>query len=259
MRLPLDAPTARTRRLNAASGYHDLRGIDKQIDLHLNLVKEKIQYRLSYKSLDVNVNLQAIRQAGLVRLMYWLESNHLALDVCEILHGWLVENDRLRSLRAALQDRLSGRRRWLYRNVATFLTKTYSIIGMEDEFAAREMIEDRISKDQDLPFRRSIKHYQWAAVAELRRYIIEAAAKNGARIVEVKTRWSTTTCSICEQYTPHQPSLKLICPNGHAWDQDINASTNILKWLKTGIKLPEIIPVPSMVLPNILHEILVPI
>jgi transposase len=135
-------------------------------------------------------------------------------------------------MRAALQDRLIGRRRWLYRNIAAFLTKRYSTIALEDEFTAKTMIEDRVSKDEDLPFRRSIKHYQWSAVAELRSYILEAAAKNGARIVGVKTKWSTTTCSICDQYTPHQPRLKLTCPNGHSWDQDVNAASNILRWLK---------------------------
>jgi hypothetical protein len=203
--------------------------------------------------------ITAAREEGLIRLLHQLESNKLAPNVQAIIRQWIIYNRRLRSIRAVLQDRLIRRRRWLYRNVAAFLTKTYMIIGLEDEFAAKDMIEDRESKDLDLPFRRSIKYYQWAAVAELRSYILEAAAKNGTRIAEVKTRWSTTTCSICGQYTPHQPSLELRCPNGHVWDQDVNAASNILAWINDFDQGVQTGANHQGNIPNILTKIIVPI
>jgi transposase len=174
------------------------------------------------------VDLSGVREAGLRNLSNILQTNNVASKAQDILRGWLSEDARLRSVRASLQDRLIGRRHWLYRNIAAFLTGRYRTIAIEDEFAAKAMIEDTKTKDRDLRFQRSIRHYQWAAVAELRTYILEAAIKKGTRIIEINTRGSTTTCFICGRYSQHQPNLKLTCPSGHTWDQDVNAASNIL-------------------------------
>jgi hypothetical protein len=262
LRLPLDAPTSKTRRHNIASSYHDLRTIDRKIDDDINSVKIQIQRRVpSNFPEDLKQliwELETARQGGLVFLLRRLEADQSAPDILAIMRQWLSENDRLRSMRAALQDRLVRRRRWLYRNVADFLTRRYATIALEDEFAAKEMIEDRMSKDRDLPFQRSIKHYQWAAVAELRTYVLEAAAKNGTRVIGIKARWSTTTCSICDQYTPHQPSLKLTCPNGHTWDQDVNAASNILRWIKDNSNITAKAYARELDIPDTLRKIVVP-
>jgi hypothetical protein len=230
LRLPLDAPTSKTRRHKLDSGYYDLLRIDHEIDKKLNEAKAALLQQAQFDiPKELLTELPQVRQGGLVHLLRDFEANKVVNQAQAILCEWLSENDRLRSLRAALQDRLIRRRRWLYRNMAAFLTNRYQTIALEDEFGAKEMIEDRVTKDRDLPFQRSIRHYQWAAVAELRSYILEAAAKNGAQIVEASTRGSTSTCFICGKYTVHKPNLRLTCPNGHTWDQDVNASANILR------------------------------
>jgi transposase len=213
-----------------ASSYYDLLKIDREIDNKVNEAKARLS-RLTDLPDDLRktiVQRPRVRESGLIGLSDALEARNVASNAQELLRRWLAENKRLRSIRAALQDRLIRRRRWFYRNIAAFVTKRYRTIALEGEFAAKEMIEDRTTKDRDLPFQRSIRHYQWTAVAELRNHIIEAAVKNGARIVKTDTRGSTTTCFICGRYTEHQPNLRLTCPSGHTWDQDVNAASNIL-------------------------------
>jgi hypothetical protein len=232
LRLPLDAPTSKTRRHNQTSSYYDLLRIESEIDNEINQAKAQIQQQVS---LHLPADLQQMitelpkaRERGLLHLLYALEAHKVTLDAQKILRDWLLENRRLRSLRSALQDRLIGRRRWFYRNIAAFISKNYGIIALEDDFAAKAMVEDRTTKDRDRRFKRSIRYYQWAAVAELRKYILEAAVKTGTRIVETETKLSTAICFRCGQYTSHESNLELTCPSGHIWDQDINAAANIL-------------------------------
>jgi hypothetical protein len=257
LRLPFDAPTSQTRRHNQASCYQDLIGIEREIDIKINQAKAQILQQapipLPEDLQTIITELPKVREGGLIHLLQTLEAGKLALSGQKILRDWLLENDRLRSLRAALQDRLIGRRRWFYRNIAAFLTKKYGTIALEGDFAAQAMIEDRVTKDRDRRFKRSIRYYQWAAVAELRIYILEAAVKNGTRIIGTETKLSTATCFICGQYTPHESNLKLTCPSGHAWDQDINAASNILGRIEDLSN-----PKPKlMVIPEMLGKIMV--
>jgi hypothetical protein len=260
LRLPFDAPTSKTRRHNEASSYRDLIRIDSEIDNRINEAKAQIQQQvpthLPEDLRNIIADLQRAREGGLVLLLRDLEAGNLALLVQKILRDWLRENDRLRALRAALQDRLIGRRRWFFRNIAAFLTKKYGTIALEDDFAAKAMIEDRATKDRDRRFKRSIRHYQWAAVAELRTYILEAATKNGTRIVETETNGSTATCFICGKYTAHQSDIRLTCPSGHTWDQDINAASNILGVIE-GISNKRQHKRKMMVVPNTLREVMI--
>jgi hypothetical protein len=262
LRLPFDAPTSKTRRHNMAYSYRDLIRIDSEIDNRINQAKAQIQQQaLAHLPEDLQkiiTELQKVREVGLVLLLRGFEAGNLTLPVQKILRDWLFENDRLRSVRSALQDRLIGRRRWFFRNIAAFLTKKYGTIALEDNFAAKAMIEDRATKDRDQRFKRSIRHYQWAAVAELRLYILEAAAKNGTQIVETETKWSTATCFICGKYTAHQSDLKLTCPSGHTWDQDINAAANILGGIE-GLSKNRQHKGKMMVVPNMLREVMVAI
>jgi hypothetical protein len=262
LRLPFDAPTSKTRRNHLASSYFDLVKIDRETDNKKNDAKARLG-NLTDLPDDFQkriAELAGVRQAGLAHPLSAMEASNSASKVQEILCQWRSENNRLSSIRAALQDRLIGRRRWFYRNIGSFLTRKYRTIALEDEFAAKEMIEDRMTKDRDLPFQRSIRHYQWAAVAELRTYIIEAAVKNGVRIVKTDTKGSTTTCFICGRYTEHQPNLRLTCPSGHTWDQDVNAASNILSGIEGLAKIENSgTPNLALVIPDSLTRVMVPI
>jgi hypothetical protein len=261
-RVPFDAPTSKTRRHHIASSYYDLLKIDREIDNRVNEARARISSLTDLPDdlRKIILELRRVRGSGLMRLYSALEARNLAFNAEEILRQWLSENNRLRSIRAALQGRLIRRRRWFYRNIAAFVTRNYRTIALEEEFAVKEMIEDRLTKDRDLPFKRSIRHYQWAAVAELRTHIIEAAVKNGARIVKTETRGSTTTCFICGRYTEHLPNLRLTCPSGHTWDQDVNAASNILRRIDGLEKIGEFsTPNQALVIPDSLTRIMVPI
>jgi Putative transposase DNA-binding domain len=231
LRFPLDAPTSRTRRHSLPSGYQDLAQIDRRISELLEQVKSRLKAEPATNLSPVVQALVACisksRQSGLVRLLLELEKAAIWPKAQAMLHTWLYENDRLRSLRASLQDRLVGRRQWLYRNIASFLARSYQTIALEGELWIKEMIEDKQTKD--LAFRKSLRNHQWAAVAELRENILEAANKYGSRVVEAEIRWSTSTCHICGAQVIHTPALELTCSRGHLWDQDVNAAYNILR------------------------------
>ena len=260
LRLPLDASTSNTRRHQTASNYRDLLKIDADIGNRVDDAKACLRQLVDLPN-DLQRTIKDLsdgRQAGLVRLSDAFKMSDKASEAQEILHNWMRENNRLRSIRGSLQGRLIGRRRWLYRNIAAFLTRRYGTIVFEDEFAAKEIIEDNLTKDRDLPFRRSIRYYHWAAVAELRKYIVEAAAKNSARIVQTHTRGTTTTCFICGRYTEHQPNIKLTCPSGHTWDQDVNAASNVLRAIDgRGLLERSRTKAPKMAIPDALTKVMV--
>lgn len=217
LRLPVYAPTSNTRRHSLPYSYRDLAAMDFHIAKLVDDVKTRLQQQLPgdlpAHLKELAAHISRMRQGGLVRLLRGLEKASTLPDAQTILHAWLAENDRLRSLRASLQDRLVGRRRWQYRNMAAFLARRYGTIALEGKLSIKEMIEDKETKDP--AFRKSLRYHQWAAVAELRNDILEAADKYGARVVEAKTSWSTTTCHICQAQTTHRPDIKLTCPRGH--------------------------------------------
>jgi len=233
IRLPLDASTAQTRRHNIASGWRDLIQMDESIG---NLLQETKTDLLPLLPSDLPENLgdlashmPSLRQSGLVRLLRGLMTHSLAPEAQALLRGWLAENDRLRYFRSALQDRLVGRRRWLYRNVAAYLARRYACIAIADDFSIKETIENPASGKFGIVLGR--RYHHWSAVGELRAYLIEATAKHGSQILKASTGagWGLVKCHICSDEIRNTASLELICSNGHRLDGDLNSALNLLR------------------------------
>jgi hypothetical protein len=229
MRLPLCAPNSQTRRHGLASDWRHISGMDRIAAGMLEDVKRCLTFKLPpVLPEDARVpasQLVKMRQGGLVRLLHSLETAGIAREAQVLLRSWLAENDRWRARRAALQDRLVGRRQWLYRNLATFLSRRYGTIAIEGQLSIKRMIEE--SEDANPALKYGRRYHQWAAVAELRRYLIEAASKHGTRLAYARTSWSTVTCHSCGERAQGGGTLELICPRGHRCDQDVNAAINL--------------------------------
>src|SRR5258708_13124605 len=138
VRLPLDASTSDTRSRELPSGYRDLLDYDSQMGRLLEDVKVRVRKtlpkRLPREAQVIASTLTIARQGGLVRLLRALQVVDRAPDAQLILQRWLVENDRLRSIKQALSDRLVGRRRWLYQNLGSWLCRRYSVIAWKGNF-----------------------------------------------------------------------------------------------------------------------------
>jgi len=232
IRLPLDASTAHTRRHGIASGWRDLIQIDERVG---NLLREtKVELLPLLPDLpddlkDSASQLPSLRQTGLVKLLRGLETHSLALEARSLLHRWLAENDRLRSLRSALQDRLVGRRQWLYRNVAAYLACRYARIAIAKDFSIKETIENPAPGEFGIVL--GHRYHHWAAVGELRAYLIEAIGKYGSQILKADTgaAWGLAKCHLCGDEIETSASLELVCSNGHRLDQDVNTAFTLLK------------------------------
>jgi hypothetical protein len=263
IRLPLDASTTQTRRHNIASGWRDLIQLDESIGNLLQQTKTDLipllPSDLPENLGDLASHIPTLRQSGLLRLLRGLITHSLAPEAQDLLRGWLAENDRLRSLRSALQDRLVGRRRWLYRNVAAYMARRYACIAIADDFSIKETIENPAFGKFGIILGR--RYQRWSAVGELREYLVEATSKHGSQILKASTGagWGLVKCHVCSDEVRNSASLELVCSNGHRWDVDLNSALNLLRAtdpagpLETADNGTE-----TLAIPGILRGILVP-
>lgn len=221
-RLSLDGARSHERRHNMPSGWRDLAGIDSQI---ANLV-EVTKANLRTLSAPDNVcspsmsDLMSMREGGLIRLLHCWEGGAWP-EACEILRKWKLQNDRLRSIRASLSERLTGRRRWLYRNFAAQLCRNYG------KLILKKIPIQKLGRSPDA-LHSAGRYRVWASPAELSLYIRHAAVSTGTVIMEAESAFSTTTCAECGAHATQTGNLILSCPDGHSWDQDQNAARNLL-------------------------------
>jgi hypothetical protein len=138
-----------------------------------------------------------------------------------MLCKWKAQNDRFRSIRASLSERLIGRRRWIYRNFAAGLSRNYKTIILK-----RTAIQRLSQTGRGLDA--AGKYRQWASPAELSLYVRQAAASNGCVLKVAESAFSTTTCADCGAQATQTGDVILTCSNGHRWDQDQNAARNLL-------------------------------
>lgn len=255
LRLPLDAPTSHTRRHKMPSGYHDLIEYASRIGYLLEVTKSRLA-ELAPKELEPSLTgLSEVKQGGLIRVLQELRQRNTALAAREQLERWLVENDRLRSIRLALSERLTRRRQWLYQNLATWLCRSYGFIVWEDDLNLKRLAE---RKEMAPALRAAGVYRKWAAIGELRVYIAQAAEKHGASIIPADEAFSTVRCALCGQSAANpRGALILACPNGHSWDQDVNAARNLLSQSNQEKRPARRSGVRTLDIPSILQKVII--
>ena len=218
LRLPLHMRRKRDENKEGwIASLHELIAFDSKIDLELEDAKAKVAGLL----LEKPAGFEKMRQNGLRKLLRETTDQ----SVISVLKDWEERNQKLSSIRATVRQRIKRRKSWLYKNVAVWLTTTYGRVVLEGNFPLKFM-----SRRSDNPvFRSAARYREWAGVGELRRSIVYAARRYGSEIVEAETFGTTRQCFFCSaDHEGEKLELYLECPNGHRWDQDINAAQNIL-------------------------------
>lgn len=174
------------------------------------------------------------RFAGLLRRWERHEGDG---DIYALLSAWAKNDRHLWSWSAHETDRAIGHRNDEYRKVAVHLARTYGTIVIE----TRDVMDLTKHAFAEVPYpdadedpadgRRQRSGKRLAAPGTLRAYIVEAADKYGARIVEVDPAQTTQQCHLCgfNGRWDARPSATHACAGcGAEWDQDHNACVNLL-------------------------------
>jgi len=146
-------------------------------------------------------------------------------DLFIALEAWRYRDSHLWHFEVGQRRKALGQRRDLYRVFASKLAKTYALVVLpkfdRSKIARRPNLE-RPEKHQ-VEKARSNRHL--VATSEL-----EGAIKNACVVEYVAPENVTLTCSQCQIIQQFDAAKELVhtCPNGHVWDQDDNAATNIL-------------------------------
>jgi hypothetical protein len=249
LRCPLDMPSYQSRRHGLASSYYALIDFDRRIGENVASTKAELAALLpSMVEEEIGwvtnpIAFQRMRQGGLARLLGYFRAHEddYGDAIVKLLEAWDMENTRQRSMRAALFDRLVARRRWLYRNLAAWLTQNFAMIARESPLGIKQMLEDRQPRaDSKYALEAARRYHQWTAVSELMSYLENAAARNATRLVAVDPFNTTRRCAECGELILQKAiKLVLVCPNGHASDQDANAVRNMFLNIEADPELSE--------------------
>lgn len=206
-----------------------------------------------------------MRQGGLRKLLrdidtLGIENRRQHAQILGVLQGWQERETRLQHIRQRLYDRLCGRRRWLYGNLAAWLTRTYRSIVWEGDLSLKSMAEDH-----DNPaLVHAGKYRQWASLHELRAFVTSTAETNGTEILGMPAAFTSLTCSQCGAVaTEGSRALVVECENGHREDQDVRAARNLLLLQDTaqenGLrKITQATAARSLEIPRELQAVVVP-
>ena len=226
LRLPLlgtDTHQLRHCEFWKPSTIFDIWGIDEQIGNGVEDVKAQLARHLD----TLPLGWQKMRQRGLRSLLRQWEKEGEQSALCTMLQGWLEQDRTLHLRKEACLTRLVNRKRYLYQNLAAWLTKRYRVIVWEGDLSLKEL-----QRGEDTPaLQNAAKYRQWAAIYELRQWIKHAAQKNGCTLIGPDAAYSTLACYECgELMEKSNGALVLECPRGHRQDQDENAARNLLMY-----------------------------
>lgn len=233
LRLPLEFSTAVARRQGYPCSYAELESLSATIAEHLETAKNEL------RALGINPpGIVQMRQGGMKKFLRDLESRNAELSPNELialehLRAWQHTNDRLQTRYNKSAERAAGRRRWLYQNLAAWLTKQYGVLAWEGDLDIKEMAEADTSQNHALAA--SMTYRQIAAIGELRQVLRHAANKNNCTLVNAPAAYSTVTCETCGEHAIQDGALVLECPNKHFWDQDANAARNLFSQIPPDI------------------------
>lgn len=232
LRLPMLGTEQRNRGMHRALRYepmahtiYDVWGLDAQVGEGVEACKAALRSLLD----PLPAGFEQMRQGGLRRLLHEFRRTGTHPEAQAVLAAWDQRCTRLMGLRTQVAERLLARKRWLYRNLAKWLTTTYRTIVWEGDLSTKQL-----AQQEDGPvLQNAAKFRAWAAIGELRSDIAYAARKNGCEIIGPDGAYSTIECWECGALVEKGPSLYLECPNGHRWDQDENAARNLLAFSQT--------------------------
>lgn len=265
LRLPLaDTGTSFTRRYGLPDSFKDVRQMGARLDTMVDECKGELKGLLPEKLPDglreLASPLGQARQGGLIRLLRALEQQVESggrefEGALGVLRNWLERNDALRRRRLDTLERLKGRRRWLYGNLAAWLAASYDRIIWEGDLRVSVLSVRPEHSAGGYALENSRKYRDWAAVGELRGVIRRAVVKAGGELIDGGTAYSTVTCAGCGARCEPSEKLFIECDYcGRRFDQDVNAAKNLLAG--SGVVIGNAFDPPRV--PGILRDCLVP-
>lgn len=226
LRLPLDMSTAQRRRQGYPANHTDLRELEGEIGNEVENVKTQLR-GLAEQGLITKSELAHLtqsRQGALVRLLHTWQREEQYPEGIAVLERWRGRNDHLQGIYNLRMEQVTRRRQWYYRNLAVWLCKTFGSLAWEGDLSVKQMAEE---EDKGHALDAADRYRQMAAIGELRLYLKEAAAKYGCTLVNVPAKDTTVRCGVCGALAESDAALFLKCPNGHQYEQDMNACRNL--------------------------------
>jgi len=215
------------------STFRDILALDEEIGKAVEACKEEL--RKVCKKLPPGFT--QMRQSGLVRWLRELEQEEGFREEEQVLKNWLRHNDTLRRIRDSVSTRLVHYRRYVYRNIAKWITTTYRTIAWEKDLSVKVLKE--ADKGDSYALEAADRYAQWAAIGELRLYIKQAAVRYQSALADGIMQGSTSTCWECGgKIKENEAALVRVCENEHEHDQDYNAAQNLLRTIfsqQTGV------------------------
>ena len=151
-----------------------------------------------------------------------------------ILGSWQQRIARPSREMSDLRDKLINRRRDIYRNIASDIARSYSLVRIADIQLSDLAKVKRNDGSESRLVEIARKNRNRAALSELLLYIKQASIKTGAALEKIDTAKLTRTCSLCGHLNPTpQHSMIMSCEScGAEYDQDNNAAINCLNGIK---------------------------
>ena len=164
-------------------------------------------------------------QGGLLRLLTQVEALPQPVPsrdpTLRVLTSWSRRSATLWREWRGLTGRLERAKAAWYAVVAKDLCTRYSAIALED-LSLRQMAQD---EEQTPRLAQSQKYRQLVGLSSFVQRLTHTAAREGVTLTRVDPAWTTRTCAVCGAHLPKQSGdLVLVCPQGHAYDQDESAA-----------------------------------
>lgn len=153
-------------------------------------------------------------------------------DLPDGFRHWYNRYRHLLVWRDNLRAKMLRQRREHYRLWARQIASRYALIGIEKiDLADMARTKTRDPEDGDNPLHQAARaQRQRAAVYSFLQELKHQASKHGAQISEIPAKNTTLECHTCGERSQQRDRTARVwsCPNGHVWDQDLNAARNIL-------------------------------
>ena len=152
-----------------------------------------------------------------------------------LLDEWQERDHKMRLRVNKAQNYFTNKKKKIYENLALWLKRTYSHLVWEGDLSLKEMAESapKISLNSDrVAIKKGNKYRQFAGLSVLRSKISEhdETFQNGDNwLIGLKGKNTTLSCKFCGTLCVPTANRVIICPNGHAADQDNQATSNMLE------------------------------
>jgi transposase len=161
-------------------------------------------------------------------------------SMCDTLVAWWKKHRHLYDWETAERDRALNARKYTYQVMASNLTKKYAVIVLEKLDLGDLALLAKPEAISPGPHKKARHQRVLAAPSEFRLALKSAAPGNGCRLVYEPCDFTTITCHVCHKITRWDKAQELRhqCECGAEWDQDMNASINLLAMFTSGDVMP---------------------